>query len=84
MSRASWYRHGKPKTKPVRETMAQYCAENGLKLRTLQRMTRIYKFDTELAEAVAKRKVTIHAAEQFLLRELNRRPHPVIYLPDES
>ncbi len=64
--------------------MAQYCAEKGLKLRTLQRMTRIYKFDPELAEAVAKRQLNPHAAEQYLIREAKRLPHPVICLPDQS
>jgi hypothetical protein len=84
MSRSSWYRHGKPATRPVKQTEVQYCAENGLKLRTLQRMTRIYRFDPELAKAVANRQLTVRAAEQYLLREIKRIPHPVIFLPDES
>jgi hypothetical protein len=83
MSRASWYRHGKPKTKPVRQTQAQFCVEKGLKLRTLQRYRRVF-MDQELREAVDRGELTAHAAEQYLIREAKRLPHPVICLPDQS
>jgi hypothetical protein len=83
MSRASWYRHGKPTKKPVKQTLAQWCAEHGAKLRTIQRYKRVFK-DPELREAVDRGELTAHAAEQYLIREAKRLPHPVILLPDES
>jgi hypothetical protein len=83
MSRASWYRHGKPTTKPVKTTDAQLAKQLNIKLRTLQRAKRLYAYP-ELREAIERGELTAHAAEQFLLRELNRLPHPVIYLPDRS
>lgn len=38
MSRASWYRHGKPKRKPrPRKTRAEQARKLGISIRTLQR-----------------------------------------------
>jgi hypothetical protein len=37
VSRATWYGHGKPTTKPQRETQAQLAARLGASLRTVQR-----------------------------------------------
>jgi hypothetical protein len=42
MSRASWYRHGKPTTKPPRHiTVAERAEADGIPLRTYQRRRRI-------------------------------------------
>ena len=37
MSRASWYRHGKPATKPKRETRADLAQSIGVSVRTIYR-----------------------------------------------
>jgi hypothetical protein len=38
MSRASWYRHGKPATKPHRRTQAESARIAGVSVRTIQRI----------------------------------------------
>ena len=40
MSRASWYRHGKPTTKPHRRTQAEIAASARVSIRTIQRVAR--------------------------------------------
>ena len=53
MSRASWYRHGKPTESPMRRGQGPYsqrkmAAGNHVSLRTQQRMDRIMEFDSDL------------------------------------
>jgi len=53
MSRASWYRHGKPTEKPMRRGQGPFsqrkmAAGNHVSLRTQQRMDRIAEFDGDL------------------------------------
>lgn len=45
MSRASWYRHGKPEIKPKRRTRAALARSVGVSVRTVYRVVR--KFDNE-------------------------------------
>jgi DNA-binding transcriptional regulator LsrR (DeoR family) len=52
MSRASWYRHGKPTTKPQQMTQTQIAAMMGVSLRTVQRVIRQRKQERE-AERIA-------------------------------
>jgi DNA-binding Lrp family transcriptional regulator len=40
MSRASWYRHGKPTAKPVKRTQAMIARMVGCSVRTVQRMVK--------------------------------------------
>jgi hypothetical protein len=49
MSRASWYRHGKPTEKPRRMTAAEEARRAGVSLRTHQRIMRVMKTDIDLA-----------------------------------
>jgi hypothetical protein len=49
MSRATWYRHGKPATKPPRrKTQMDGVSFCGTSLRTFQRFERIYRLAPEL------------------------------------
>lgn len=94
MSRASWYRHGKPKTKPVKPpTQRQFVKEHGLKLRTIQRHWRVQKAANiipdiaEQLEQVKNGKLSISAVENFIrmcLRLAQEEHEAVIHLPDLS
>jgi hypothetical protein len=49
MSRASWYRHGKPSEKPKRTTVADAARAAGVSVRTHQRIMRVIDADADLA-----------------------------------
>jgi hypothetical protein len=49
MSRASWYRHGKPTEKPERPNVAEQARRAGVNLRTHQRIMRVMAADIDLA-----------------------------------
>jgi hypothetical protein len=49
MSRATWYRHGKPTEKPRRITVADEARRAGLSVRTHQRIMRVMTADIDLA-----------------------------------
>jgi hypothetical protein len=52
MSRASWYRHGKPSEKPHVMHMRDIARHYRVSIRTVERMNRVAKADAELARAV--------------------------------
>jgi hypothetical protein len=67
MSRATWYRHGKPSKKPPkRETQAMFAQQTGRSVRTLQRLMRIERADPELTNLVIARQITIGKAEALV------------------
>jgi hypothetical protein len=49
ISRASWYRHGKPTEKPQRITVADEARRAGVSKRTHQRIMRVMRKDADLA-----------------------------------
>jgi DNA-binding phage protein len=63
MSRASWYQHGKPATKPKRKTRAAIAAEAGVSLRTLYR-------------ALKKRREEQVASDEQLAKTMNPQGKP--------
>jgi hypothetical protein len=75
ISRATWYRHGKPTDKPIRETQALYALQLGKSVRTIQRLMRIERACPELVNLIINRKITIGKAEQIV--------RGVIYLPSK-
>jgi hypothetical protein len=54
MSRASWYRHGKPTEKPERTSVAAAARAAGVSVRTHQRIMRVMAADMDLAVAMLK------------------------------
>jgi hypothetical protein len=91
MSRASWYRHGKPETKPAkRPTMKQQAQELGLKLRTLQRARRVFNAAQvlpEIDERIQAGELTLHGAERYIrwcIKVALEDKRSVIHLPDLS
>lgn len=91
MSRASWYRHGKPKAKPAKQTLKQFAAENDLKLRTLQRYKRAF-VAAQVVPAIADQlkqvecgELRISAVDRWIgacLRLAREERESVIQLPD--
>ena len=73
ISRATWYRHGKPTKKPIRETQATFALQTGRSVRTLQRLMRIERACPELTNLITDREISIGKAEQMV--------RGVIYLP---
>jgi hypothetical protein len=63
MSRATWYRHGKPEKKPYRMTQAQIAKLQGVSLRSLQRAARVLRVAPEL-ESLISGGLSLHLAEQ--------------------
>ena len=49
ISRATWYRHGKPDKKPVRPLVADEARRAGVSTRTHQRIMRVMAADIDLA-----------------------------------
>ena len=49
ISRATWYRHGKPTEKPRRITLADEARKVGVSVRTHQRILRVMAADIDLA-----------------------------------
>jgi hypothetical protein len=54
MSRATWYRHGKPSEKPKRITVADAARAAGVSTRTHQRIMRVMRDDKGLAVLMLK------------------------------
>jgi hypothetical protein len=52
MSRASWYRHGKPTENPERTPVAAAAGAAGISVRTYQRIMRVMAADMDLAVAM--------------------------------
>ena len=67
MSRATWYRRGKPTTKRTpRLTMASLTRSSGVSLRTSQRTMRVMRSSPELTAWVRDGQLTIGEAEKML------------------
>jgi hypothetical protein len=74
MSRASWYRHGKPQKKPKRETLVVLSQHLGLSVRTLQRLHRVWRASDEFARLVEDGQMSIGRAERLLRKAKARKP----------
>jgi hypothetical protein len=73
MSRASWYRHGKPQTKPLfRITQSAAPALYAVGVRSVQRVRRIQRYAPDLAELAAAGKLTHGEAERLLIARQDR------------
>ena len=86
MSRASWYRHGKPTTKPVRVTQKRAAAAVGVSVRTAQRTARSAREAPYLLPLIERGELTAGVAELYLksrppARVKHRARKPVAPLP---
>jgi hypothetical protein len=91
MSRAGWYRHGKPETKPAkRPTLKQQAVEQGMPLRSLQRAKRVFQaaqIVPEIDERIRNKEFTLGGAERYikwLIEIAQEERESVIHLPDQS
>jgi hypothetical protein len=68
MSRAGWYRHGKPDANPKwnRLTHEILAKANGIPLRTFQRCVRLMTQGPEIWERAVKGEISVAAAERQL------------------
>jgi hypothetical protein len=66
VSRATWYRHGKPTVKPIRITLEQTAKAMNVSLRSAQRARRIQREAPDLVPLVQARKLTLAKAEQIV------------------
>jgi hypothetical protein len=66
ISRATWYRHGKPTEKPKRSSEAAQARAAGVSLRTHQRIMRVMGADTDLAVVMLKGWVKPGRAERVI------------------
>jgi hypothetical protein len=74
VSRATWYRHGKPKTKlPPRRTQAQTAALAKVSVRSLQRAARVARDAPELLPLLRSGEVTVGEAERAIRRARRKR-----------
>jgi hypothetical protein len=67
VSRATWYRLGKPQTKPRRETQAQIARQFDVSLRGLQRTGRILRDAPDLVEQVEAGTLSVGTAERLVI-----------------
>lgn len=69
MSRASWYRHGKPTEKPgaLREWFKRKELQHWRSKRTVERVNRIARLDYEIWRAVIEGHIKPGVAERMLL-----------------
>jgi hypothetical protein len=74
ISRATWYRLGKPATKPTKKpTQSQTAATLKIGTRTLQRAARVAREAPELLGLLRAGKLKLRVAEQIILdRQLQR------------
>ena len=66
ISRATWYRQGKPKTKQHRITQAQAAISMGISVRSIQRARRILRQAPELENLIMRDELSLGAAEKTL------------------
>jgi hypothetical protein len=67
MSRASWYRHGKPDTKPARMTQALKARMLDIGVRTIQRADRVMRLAPELEPLILSGEMSLAKAEKFVI-----------------
>ena len=72
MSRASWYRHGKPQMAPQRITQSDAAMLYGVSVRSVQRVVRIKRYAPDLYEQFHARTLTMDGAERLLIARLER------------
>jgi hypothetical protein len=92
MSRATWYRRGKPDEKPLSVRYADIAKHDRVSVRTVERMNRVLKADPTLADAVWRGAGKWGQAEWLITnpdahrkwREANGLPWPVPEMPDEA
>jgi hypothetical protein len=73
MSRATWYRHGKPATKPpARVTQPEAARLMEVSVRSAQRARRIGRYAPDLREKVLHGTLTMAAAERILVHRIER------------
>jgi len=74
MSRATWYRRGKPITKPAkRVTLAEAARQMQVSLRGTERARRIDRYSPELAADVVAGKITLGEADRLIAFVLKAR-----------
>jgi len=96
MSRASWYRHGKPTEKPTRPfSQARIARHDHVSIRTVQRVERVMRADPDLWRAAMDQKwggyglwgtaewLILHPDAHRKWREENGLPWPVPELKDD-
>ncbi len=66
ISRATWYRLGKPQTKPERITQTQAAREFHVSVRNVQRARRIQREAPDLAAQIEAGTLKIGTAERFV------------------
>ncbi len=72
MSRASWYRHGRPSSKPQRRTQVEIARGQGCSVRTLQRLLRINReIGPPMIEAIKASDISVGKAEWLLRPRLD-------------
>lgn len=87
MSRASWYRYGKPESKPrppphrwfTQKEWSQVLSRSikplpGLSVRSIQRMARLKRWTPDLVEPILAKKLTMGEAERILIARQDRAP----------
>jgi hypothetical protein len=67
ISRATWYRLGKPTTKPQRLTQAQLARDYKISIRRLQRAHRLLRYAPDLAAQVEADELKTGTAERLLI-----------------
>ncbi|SDR31571.1 hypothetical protein SAMN05519103_01949 [Rhizobiales bacterium GAS113] len=68
ISRATYYRLGKPRTKPKpRKTQAQLAAESDFSVRTYERAARIFREAPDLAADLSAGRLRVGTAERLLI-----------------
>jgi hypothetical protein len=83
MSKASWYRHGKPTTKPEKPlTAKQEAAQFGISVRTLYRFRQLNRYP-EVFDFIIRGELTCKRALR-LIKEHDEEEKAIIYLPDLS
>jgi hypothetical protein len=66
ISRATWYRQGKPKSKRYRITQAQKATIAGVSVRSIQRASRILREAPELSDQISGGILSLGLAEKML------------------
>jgi hypothetical protein len=69
ISRATWYRHGQPTTKPSRVTQAEMARIGRISLRTLQRTARIQKSALELMPLIMSGQLSRGFVDQLMRKD---------------
>jgi hypothetical protein len=66
MSRATWYRHGKPTERPWRLSIEQAAMVMNVSVRSIESAQRVIKFAPELEPLIMAGKLKLHRAEEII------------------